>query len=60
MNKVGGLKQHSPINPMGVSDKGGEYKADKLEMNCGTVKVPAGENPRSAMVDGPFGGKVKA
>lgn len=63
VNKLSGARQMTPINPMGVSgqkdspDHAGGYMEN---MSAPKVGVPSGGNVKSAQMDGPYGGKVKA
>lgn len=59
MNKRGECRQHAGINPKGNAG-GPEYNQASLHMSGRKVPLPAGESPKNAMRDGPFGGKVKA
>lgn len=63
MNKLGQLKQHGAISPMGgvIKDKvdtAGGY----AETGPSGKSVPCakGGDGKGAMIEGPFGGKVKA
>ena len=63
MNKLGGLKQHGAIDPMGgvLRDKP-DHAAGYMETGPVGKRVPLakGADSKSAMIDGPYGGKVKA
>lgn len=49
-----------PISPYGVADKGGEYKSDMATPGTVPSTIPSKSDSKSAMVDGPFGGKKPA
>lgn len=63
VNKLSSVRQLTPINPMGKGtlqdhpDHGGGYMDS---MTCQKVSVPAGGSAKASMIDGPYGGKVKA
>jgi hypothetical protein len=62
VDKIGGARQLTPIDPMGgplkdSPDHGGGYMDN---MSAPKVAVPAGGNVKSSQIDGPYGGKVKA
>lgn len=44
-------------NIHGKSDKGGEYQADMAMAGTVPSTIPSKADAKSAMVDGPFGGK---
>ena len=63
MNKLGELKQHGGVNPMGgviktPTDSAGGY----AETGPSGKSVPCakGADGKGSMIEGPFGGKVKA
>lgn len=45
------------INPYGVASKGGEYQADRYDGTTVKSTIPSKADAKSAMIDGPFGGK---
>ena len=49
-----------PISPYGVADKGGEYKSDMATPSTVPSTIPSKSDAKSAMTDGPFGGKKPA
>lgn len=63
MNKLGGAKQMKGCHPMGADgqkdypDHAGGHMS---QMSCRSVPVAAGGSAKASMIDGPFGGKVKA
>lgn len=48
------------ISPYGVGHGGKELTFDQGTHQGRMVRPSKGQNPKSAMIDGPFGGKVKA
>jgi hypothetical protein len=59
MKMLSQTRKLAAVNPMGTGS-GPEYTQNTLVINAQKVPVPAGQSAKSAMLDGPFGGKVKA
>lgn len=62
MNKLGGLKSHGGIDPMGgvLRDKP-DHSAGVADMGPMGRSVPVAKcGHKGSMIDGPYGGKVKA
>lgn len=64
MNKLGGLKQHGAFNPMGANGQKTPVDSAGGLMDAGpsgkSVPLAKSTDAKSAMIDGPYGGKVKA
>jgi len=63
MNNIGGLKKMGAIDPKGgVIKDSPDHAGGYVESGPTGKSVPLakGGNAKSAMIDGPYGGKVKA
>ncbi len=59
MKMIGQTRKHAAINPKGTGT-GPEYRQNSLNLSAPKVPVPAGASAKASMIDGPYGGKVKA